>query len=251
MSKEMELGIISFQAEVESFLSKSKRKFDLIFMDPPYDYANYEQVVTLVFSNQLLTERGILVLEHDSKSEFSQFKELIKTRKYGKVQFSFFEYIWVMQGSKIAVFPGSFDPITIGHEEIVKRALPLFDKIIVAIGLNSAKTYQNPFELRLQALEESFKNIPQVVVDQYEGLTIDYCKSQSARFLLRGLRNPGDFEFEKNIALVNRELNSEVESIFLLSEGKYSGISSTIVREIQKHGGDFKQFIPDGARHLF
>jgi pantetheine-phosphate adenylyltransferase len=152
---------------------------------------------------------------------------------------------------RIAVFPGSFDPITIGHEEIVKRALPLFDEIIVAIGLNSAKAYQNSLEIRLQAIKDCFKREEKIRVETYEGLTMEYCKSKSAHFLLRGLRNPGDFEFERNIALINRELNPEIESIFLISDGRYSGISSTIVREIQKHGGDFKQFIPEYARHLF
>ena len=152
---------------------------------------------------------------------------------------------------RIAVFPGSFDPITIGHEDIIRRTLPLFDKIIVAIGLNSEKTYQNPLDLRLKAISETFKREEKVTVDQYEGLTIDFCRKHSAHFLLRGLRNPGDFEFEKNIALLNRELNEDVESIFLISEGRFSAISSTIVREIQRHGGNFRQFIPENARNLF
>lgn len=152
---------------------------------------------------------------------------------------------------RIAVFPGSFDPITIGHEEIIRRAIPIFDKIIVAIGHNTAKQYQNDLELRLSAIRETFKREENIEVDKYEGLTIDYCKSKSAHFLLRGLRNPGDFEFERNIALINREMDEGIESVFLISEGRFSGISSTIVREIQKHQGDFKQFIPENARHLF
>src|SRR5687768_8398580 len=148
---------------------------------------------------------------------------------------------------KIAIFPGSFDPITRGHEDIVKRALPLFDRIIVAIGHNSTKNYFFPLEKRKSFIETSFKNEPKVKVDVYHGLTIDYCKKTGAKYILRGLRNPSDFEFEKSIAQMNRAMAPGIETVLILTAPEFSAISSTIVRDIIRHGGKADQFVPSGV----
>jgi pantetheine-phosphate adenylyltransferase len=148
---------------------------------------------------------------------------------------------------KIAVFPGSFDPITLGHYDIIKRGVGLFDKIIVAIGVNAEKKYMFPLEERKRFVEESFKDEPKVEVITYEGLTIDLCKKVGAQFILRGLRNPADFEFEKAIAHTNREL-SQIETVFLLTAAKTSYISSSIVRDVLRNGGDYTILVPDAVR---
>lgn len=145
---------------------------------------------------------------------------------------------------RIAVFPGSFDPITLGHEAVVKRALQLFDQIIVAIGNNSQKKYMFDLKQREEWILKTFKGESKVKVDIYEGLTVNYCESVGAKFLLRGLRNHQDFEFERSIAQMNRDLNDEIETIFLFTDPEHSAISSTIVRDIYKHGGDINQFLP-------
>lgn len=149
---------------------------------------------------------------------------------------------------KIAVFPGSFDPITLGHEAVVKRALHLFDEIIVAIGNNSQKKYMFDLNQRKRWIEETFEGEEKVRVDIYEGLTVNYCESVGAKFLLRGLRNQQDFEFERSIAQMNRDLNDEIETIFLFTDPIYSAINSTIVRDIYRHGGEVNQFLPKNIR---
>lgn len=149
--------------------------------------------------------------------------------------------------SKIAVFPGSFDPITKGHESIINRAIPLFDKIIVAIGINSEKKYLFPLEKRIQSLETVFKNQSKVEVVSYSGLTVDFCKKANAKYILRGLRNSSDFEYEKAIAQMNKSMMNELETIFMLATPEHSAISSTIVRNIILNGGDAKQFVPNGV----
>jgi len=148
---------------------------------------------------------------------------------------------------KTAVFPGSFDPITLGHYDIIKRGISLFDKVIVAIGVNAEKKYMFTLEERLHFIRESFKDEPKVEVVTYEGLTIDLCKKVGAKFILRGLRNPADFEFEKAIAHTNRQL-SRIETVFLLTAAKTSYISSSIVRDVLRNGGDYTILVPDTVR---
>ncbi|UMY64879.1 MULTISPECIES: pantetheine-phosphate adenylyltransferase [unclassified Flavobacterium] len=145
-----------------------------------------------------------------------------------------------------AVFPGSFDPITLGHYDIIKRSLPLFDEIIVAIGVNSDKKYMFPLEERQRFIEQAFADEPSVKVVTYSGLTIDFCKEVKAKFILRGLRNPADFEFEKAIAHTNRKL-SKIETVFLLTAANTSYISSSIVRDVIRNGGDFSVLVPDSV----
>jgi pantetheine-phosphate adenylyltransferase len=145
---------------------------------------------------------------------------------------------------KIAVFPGSFDPITIGHEAIVRRALSLFDEIIVAVGANALKKSFYPLAVRKEMIKKVFQNEPRVRVDHYEGLTVDYCKKSSASYLLRGLRTAADFEFERAIAQVNKAMASEIETVFLLTSPEHSPINSTIVRDIIRSGGDASLFVP-------
>lgn len=150
---------------------------------------------------------------------------------------------------KVAVFPGSFDPITLGHFDIVLRAIPLFDEIIVAIGQNSGKQYMFPMELRKHFLKETFKDYPSIKIDTYTGLTVDYCKKKNADFILRGLRNPADFEFEKAIAHTNRTLtNKELETVFLLTSSGKAFISSSIVRDVIRNGGDYTSLVPEAVR---
>jgi len=142
-----------------------------------------------------------------------------------------------------AVFPGSFDPITLGHIDIIKRALPLFDELTIAIGVNVDKRYMFDIETRMQMIRDVFKDEPKIKVDNYTGLTVDYCHQKNMKFILRGLRNPADFEFEKAIAQTNRILG-DVETIFLLTGPETSYISSSIVRDIYRNGGDVSQLVP-------
>ncbi|MCK9325060.1 MAG: pantetheine-phosphate adenylyltransferase [Bacteroidales bacterium] len=146
---------------------------------------------------------------------------------------------------KIAVFPGSFDPFTRGHENIILRALPLFDRIIIAIGENSEKKNFFPLNKRIQMIRKLYEGHSKVTVDHYQELTVEYCRQVGARFLLRGLRTAADFEFERAIAQVNLMMNPEVETIFLLSRPEYSSMNSTLVREILRYGGDVSPFIPE------
>jgi len=145
---------------------------------------------------------------------------------------------------KIAIFPGSFDPFTIGHEEIVKRGLSMFDTIIVAIGKNSSKKTMHSLEKRMELINKVFADEPRIEVDTYEGLTINYCQSKGAKFLLRGLRTAADFEYERAIAQMNKNLDHEIESVFLLTAPEHTPVCSTIVRDIFNNEGDISAFLP-------
>jgi pantetheine-phosphate adenylyltransferase len=146
-----------------------------------------------------------------------------------------------------AIFPGSFDPITLGHQDIINRALPLFDEIVIAIGVNADKKYMFSLEDRKRFIEETFQNEPKISVITYEGLTIDLCHKINANFILRGLRNPADFEFEKAIAHTNRRL-SKIETVFLLTAAKTSYISSSIVRDVIRNHGEYELLVPGAVR---
>lgn len=144
---------------------------------------------------------------------------------------------------KIAIFPGSFDPFTLGHESLVRRGLQMFDKIIVCIGYNSNKDSFFPLEKREQWIKQIFEGDDRIIVDHYKGLTVEYCKKVGAQYILRGLRTSADFEYERAIAQINRKMNSEIESVFLLTEPEHTPITSTIVRDILRHGGDASEFL--------
>ncbi|MDC3258015.1 pantetheine-phosphate adenylyltransferase [Flavobacteriales bacterium] len=146
--------------------------------------------------------------------------------------------------TKIAIFPGSFSPFSIGHKSIIDRALPMFDKIIIAIGINSDKNQYFSIEERIKWIEDVYINNPKINVKFYEGLTVDFCCKEKAKYILRGLRDSHDFKFEKNIAQMNKELNKTIETIFLIAPAEISHISSTIIRDIIKNGGDVSKFIP-------
>jgi len=148
---------------------------------------------------------------------------------------------------KKAVFPGSFDPITLGHQDIISRALPLFDEIVIAIGINDDKKYMFTIDERVAFIKDTFKNEPKITVTTYKGLTIDYCKVVNADYMLRGLRNPADFEFEKAIAQTNRKL-SGIDTLFLLTSAETSYISSSIVRDVLRNGGDYTILVPNSVR---
>ncbi len=146
-----------------------------------------------------------------------------------------------------AIFPGSFDPITLGHYDIIKRGISLFDELVIAIGINAEKKYMFSLEDRQQFISDAFKDEPKIKIETYEGLTIDFCKKINADFILRGLRNPADFEFEKAIAHTNRRL-SEIETVFLLTSSGKSYISSSIVRDVIRNGGDYSVLVPDTVK---
>ena len=146
---------------------------------------------------------------------------------------------------KIAVFPGSFDPITRGHESIIRRALPVFDEIIVALGENVEKQTYFPMENRLKWLESVFRNEPKITIEKYSGLTVDFCKRMKAGYILRGLRTSADFEFERSVGLINKVISPAIETIFLLSAPEYAALSSSVVRDIIKNGGDVSNFVPE------
>lgn len=148
---------------------------------------------------------------------------------------------------KRALFPGSFDPLTLGHFDIISRGVHLFDEVVVAIGINADKNYMFTLEERKQFIEAAFKDEPKVKVVTYKGMTIDFCKEIGAEFILRGLRNPADFEFEKAIAHTNRKL-SKIETVFLLTAARTSYISSSIVRDVIRNKGDYTVLVPDSVR---
>jgi pantetheine-phosphate adenylyltransferase len=151
---------------------------------------------------------------------------------------------------KIAVFPGSFDPITKGHESLVRRAMPLFDEIIIAIGHNADKQSYFPLKKRLEWLAIVFKDMPKVKIESYSGLTVDFCLKHNANFILRGLRTSADFEFERRVGQVNKYMNQKLETIFLLSSVEDTPVNSSVVREIHKYGGNIGPFIPSSVVKL-
>jgi len=149
-----------------------------------------------------------------------------------------------MTKSRTALFPGSFDPITVGHESIIRRALPMFDKIIVGVGINSEKSAMLSSEKRVELIKKVFANEPKVEVVTYSGLTVDFCKAHDISFILRGLRTSADFEFERSIGHANQLLDKNIETIFMLTLPEHTFISSSIVRDIAKHNGDISVFLP-------
>lgn len=147
---------------------------------------------------------------------------------------------------KKAVFPGSFDPITLGHVDLIYRGLEIFDEIIIAIGVNADKKQLFSLEDKIQQIKNTFKNEPRIKVTSYKGLTVDFCKSVNSKYMLRGLRNSSDFNYEQSIAQTNSSLSS-IESVFLISSPQLTHISSTIVRDIIRNGGDYKSLVPDSV----
>lgn len=146
--------------------------------------------------------------------------------------------------TRIAVFPGSFDPVTLGHIDIIERAVPLFDKIIIAIGKNSQKQGYFTLEQRLNWLQELYMHEQKISVDFYEGLTVNYCVAKNAGYIIRGLRSAADYEYEKVIAQTNKTLNHDIETVFILSNPEFSHVSSTIVKEVLRNGGDITKMVP-------
>lgn len=146
-----------------------------------------------------------------------------------------------------AIFPGSFDPLTLGHSDIINRGITLFDELIIAIGINAEKKYMFSLDERKGFVTKAFENQPKIKVMTYEGLTVNFCQKVGADFILRGLRNPADFEFEKAIAHTNRKL-SEIETVFLLTASNTSYISSSIVRDVIRNGGDYSVLVPDSVK---
>ena len=145
---------------------------------------------------------------------------------------------------RIAIFPGSFDPFTIGHESIVRRALPMFDKVVIMIGYNSNKKSFFDLKKRIRWINQVFQDEPRIEVKTHEGLTVDFCKSVHASYILRGLRTSSDFEYERAIAQVNKKMHPQIETIFLLTMPEHTPVNSSIVRDIILHGGDASMFLP-------
>ena len=146
---------------------------------------------------------------------------------------------------KIAIFPGSFDPITKGHEDIIRRAIPLFDKLYIAIGTNSNKKTLFSIEERTSLIKHCFSEYSNIEVCHYEGLTVDLCKQLNAQYLIRGIRNSADFRYERDIAQTNKILNANIETLFLATSPQYAHISSSMIRELYLNNGDYQQFMPD------
>ena len=153
-----------------------------------------------------------------------------------------------MDSTRKAVFPGSFDPITTGHVDLVRRSLALFDEIIIGIGINSQKQSLFEIDKRREWILNAFQGEPRIKVETFEGLTVHFCKRVGARFIIRGLRNASDFDYEKTISQLNHIIGDQVETVFLISRPEFSHISSTIVREIIKGGGDARPFLPEGVQ---
>ncbi len=149
---------------------------------------------------------------------------------------------------KTAVFPGSFDPITLGHCDIIERGLSIFDEIVLAIGINASKKYMFSLDERKEFLEKTFKNYPNVRVSTYEQLTVSYCKSIDAKYILRGLRNTSDFNYEQAIAQTNKIMEGHIESVFLMTAPELSHISSSIVRDVMQHNGKYEHLVPHTVR---
>ncbi len=145
---------------------------------------------------------------------------------------------------KVAVFPGSFDPITLGHVSVIKRAIPLFDQVVIAIGDNADKKHMFSAKQRENWIREVFRNEPKVSIEIYSGLTVEFCKQRNVHFILRGLRTSADFEFERSIAQINRRLAPEVDTLFILTESQYTPISSSIVRDVIRNNGNISEFVP-------
>lgn len=150
---------------------------------------------------------------------------------------------------RICLFPGTFDPVTLGHVDIINRAIPLFDKIYIGIGINSSKNPMFSAEQRMEWFQEIYKDNPKIESVIYDGLTVNYCKQIGATFILRGIRYVSDFEYEKTIADANRTLDKNIETIFLTGEPKYTSVASTIVRDIIRNGGNASPFLPDEVNH--
>jgi pantetheine-phosphate adenylyltransferase len=145
---------------------------------------------------------------------------------------------------KIAVFPGSFDPVTRGHENIVRRAAGIFDEIIVAVGINTTKAAMFDLEKRKEWLATTFSDLPHVRIEVYDGLTVEFCRKNEAKYLLRGLRNGGDFEYERTIAHMNKAMWNELETFLVFTDPEFASVHSTVIREIVKNKGDVSQFVP-------
>ena len=146
-----------------------------------------------------------------------------------------------------AVFPGSFDPITLGHENIIRRALPMFDEIVVAVGVNSTKKTRFTLDQRIEMLSLVFKDVSQVRIESFQGLTVDFCDKIDASWMLRGVRNGGDFEYERTIAQMTKRLNSSLETVILFTDPEFAPISSSVVRDILLNGGDINEFVPQAV----
>jgi len=152
--------------------------------------------------------------------------------------------------SRVAVFPGSFDPITIGHADIINRALPLFDKLIIGIGVNSQKKYLFPVEKRLEWFKRMYEFENKIEIESYTGLTVDFCERKNANYILRGLRTSADFQFERSIAQMNQSMNRNIETVFILTNPSLAAVNSSIVRDIFINGGDISQFVPEEIEKL-
>ncbi len=149
-----------------------------------------------------------------------------------------------MSQKRIAVFPGSFDPLTKGHQAVIRKALPLFDEIIIAIGSNNSKNCYFTLDQRIQQIKSVFKSNKRIYVESFEGLTVDFCKNNNAPFIIRGLRDGKDFEYEKSIAIMNNEIEPSIETIFFMTDAKYQAINSVIIRDILRNGADVSKFLP-------
>ena len=234
------------QADSISFLMSCREKFDVIFLDPPYLTGVLEKAVETVSAFDILREHGIMVCESPLEQELPTLAapyERGKEYRYGKIKLTVYRHLG-RPPMKIAIYPGSFDPVTLGHLNIIKRAAACFDRLIVCVMINSKKQGMFTPEERVELLKKATARFPNVEVDYSDGLLAAYAKRRKAHVVVKGLRAVSDFEQEVQMAVINRKLNPGLETMFLASSEKYTYLSSTIVKEMARYGANLGDFLP-------
>lgn len=227
-----------------AFLKGTKEKFDVIFLDPPYKSNAGMEALKVIGERDILNENGIAIIE--SGNAVNQPIEgliLEKTKKYGIAQFSFYR----KANKDLAVFAGSFDPITKGHKHIVEKALSRFSKVIVAMGINENKTYTFDKYTRLNMLKCTFEHMPGVEVESFDGLLVDFLKENRTVNNVRGIRNQKDFEYEEGMLAINKKMMPEIKNIYISADESMQGVSSTEVKRAKENGESWQEYIPEEA----
>ena len=234
------------QGDAISFLSGCRERFGVIFLDPPYQTQLLEQTLELVSKIDILSEHGIMICESPAERELPPLAppyEKGREYRYGRIKLT----VYRRQGPetmKTAIYPGSFDPVTLGHLNIIKRAAQCFDRVIVCVMVNSKKHGLFTPEERVELLERCTARFPNVEVDFSDELLAAYAKRRKAHVVVKGLRAVSDFEQEVQMAVINRKLNPRLETMFLASSDKYTYLSSTVVKEMARYGADLGEFVP-------
>lgn len=235
-----------FAMDYRSFLSMNSTEFDIAFLDPPYKKGILQDALPIVAEN--MRETGIIIAENPLDEQISaNYGDFVLDReyRYGKIKISTFRHKDFFVMKKTVICPGSFDPVTLGHIDIIKRAANMFDKVIVGVFTNEKKTPSFSAEERIQFLKESTAGIENVEIVSYSGLLAQYCKERKVDAIVKGLRAVSDFEYEFQQALTNKRLNPQLETIFLTAESESMYLSSSMVRTVASLGGDISNFVPE------